>query len=116
MICQAVRNEIVCEVFDIVFRGRLGACSRVAGDAEDSRLARDVRKEGCDADLGCRGITAWVRDSGCLGDDGAVNEFGEAIGPGGVETVVGAEIDDDSFSSANTVNGVDIGFADAYRV
>ena len=72
----------------------------------------DVRKHGGDAELGGCCVAAWIRDTGCFGDEGAVDEFGETVGPVGGEPVVGGEVDDDAFGAA-FVDCVDPGFGDA---
>src|SRR5690242_17869833 len=55
VIDQAVRNQVVGEVVHIVLRARLGSCSRVTRDAENSRLSTNEIKERRDTELsgGC---------------------------------------------------------------
>ena len=109
---EGVRDDVVGEVLDVVFWGGFGARAGVAGHAEDGRGGGDEGHEWGDPDLGGGGVAARVGDAFGGGDPGAVDQFGEAVGPAGVEAVVGAEVDDEAVGFG-LVDGVDPWFGDA---
>ena len=109
---EGVRDDVVGEVLDVVLGGGFGARAGVAGHAEDGRGGGDEGDEWGDPHLGGGGVAARVGDAFGGGDAGAVDQFGEAVGPVGVEAVVGAEVDDEAVGF-RFVNGVDPGFGDA---
>ena len=78
---EGVRDDVVGEVLDVVLGGGFGARAGVAGHAEDGRGGGDEGDERGDADLGGGGVAAGVGDAFGGGDLGAVDQFGEAVGP-----------------------------------
>lgn len=66
MVGQGIRDEIVLEVFDVVFRGRFSSCARVPAHAEYSRRTGDILEQRCDSDLCGRSITSRIRNMRCF--------------------------------------------------
>lgn len=89
MVREAVGDDIVSQIGDVVLRGGLRAGAGVAAHAEDGGLPREMGQEGRDADLRGGGVAAWIGDAGCLRDCGARDQFGETVCPGWIEAVVG---------------------------
>ena len=111
---QAVRDDVVREILDVVLRRRLGPRSRVARHAEHGWLAAEMRHQRRDGQLGRRRVAAGVRDPGRLGDLGARHELREPVRPAGIEAEVGAEVDDERVP-LRVVYGVDPRLAHAVR-
>ena len=115
---QAVGDEVVGEVVDVVLRAGLGAGARVAGHTEDGgvcRRGRDVLEEGRNTELSGGRVTAGVGDAGGRGDLVALGELGQTVCPGRVEAVVGAEVHNEGLLVAGFLNSVNKRLADTVR-
>jgi len=115
VICQAVRDDVVGEVFNVVLGARFRAGAAVARDAEDGGLAGEMGDERRNADLGGGGIAAGVCNTGGASDGATGDQFGKAVGPIGREAVIGGEVDDDGVLVADGINGFDKRLADACK-
>ena len=71
-----------------------------------------MREERSDAELGSCSVATWVGDAGSFGNDSAVDEFREAVRPVFSESIIGTEVNNDTFFAANGVDGVHVGLAD----
>lgn len=112
---QAVGDDVVGEVLNIVLGRRLGASTRVARDTEDVGHATEVGNQGRDTELGGSSVAAGVGDLSSLGDVAALDKLGETVGPLVVKAVIGREIDNDALVAgglATLPDGLNEGLAD----
>lgn len=93
---QAVRDEVVGEVVDIVLGRRLGTGAGVTGNTKDVRHTAKVLNEGGNAELGSGSIATGVGNLSGIRDVVSLDELGKTIGPRIVEAVVGRKIDDNA--------------------
>lgn len=112
---QAVGDDVVGEVLNIVLGRRLGAGTGVARDTEDVGHTTEVRNQGRDTKLGGSSVAAGVGDLSGLGDVAALDKLRETVGPLVVEAVISRKIDDDALVAgglATLPDGLNEGLAD----
>lgn len=112
VIRQGVRDDVVGEVLDIVLGAWLGASAGVSRNTKDGGLSTEVGNNRSDSNLSSGGIAAGVGNTSSLGDLGATDQLGQAIGPLVVETVVGAQVDNHVSVVGTLVNSINEGLAD----
>lgn len=115
VVSQTVGDDVVGEEVDIVLGAGLGSSARVTGDTEGGGLAAEEGNERSNAELGSSGVAAGVGNAGGTGNLGPVNELGQTVGPLVVETVVGAQVNDNVTALGTFVNGINEGLADTIR-
>lgn len=113
VIRKAVRDEVIGEERNVVLLAGLGSSTRITRHTKDRGLAAQERHQWRNTNLRSGGIAAWVRDTLRLGDRGAVHQLGKTIGPAVVETVVGAQIDNNRLLFVDFVDGINKRLADA---
>ena len=112
VIRQAIRDDIVGQILDVVLRTGFRARAAVARDAEDGGLAAKMGEERCNANLSCSGIAAGIGNTSGACNGATGNEFREAVGPIGGEAIIGREVYDESRIVADGINGLDIRLTD----
>lgn len=115
VVSQAVRDNVVGQELNVVLRARLGTSAGVSRNPKSGGLATEEGNQGSDSDLSGSSIASRVGNTGCLSNLGAVDQLGKTVGPVAVETVVGAQVDNDIALLRALVDSINERRTDAVR-